>query len=420
MLLVYHGKAECGVISALVGTLYVACLFVPAQLQSNDLVVSKLVRASVLGPPYDYEIAILSSAWTVELFIVLLSEILALIIYRIMRESKALSRVYNSDLLSLIVSKRASLILITVGIFANIVFPAGSIEDRGAESGQGVFVILKNCLVIGLAVLSFYKFFDSKKLIFVAFMGVCFLISGNVRSPLLVVLLGYAAGVIARKEIKVSSLFGFAFLGVVLAVAGAFMSAYRGEMIKGRIPDPVIVLNETMSNPFVAAYQSGVDTLDGYRLSAKVQPGEPSDPKNLLVAFTTFIPRAVWPNKPTDLSIRISARYLHYGAGGAFLSPIGYLRLAMGGYIRAVAVWGIIIFILSSVYIRQYRTIIGLFIINMTFRLTLAGSPFDIYYTLTLALVYALAFYAAGNYTKIRAPKIQRRMSLSKNDGMDE
>ena len=403
--LVVIRKAQFGVVSALIGTLYTVALFIPAQLQSAGLMKSKLTSASILNLPYGSEVTSLSAAWSIELIIVLALEIAVTWGARLSRRREAADILLRKSVTR---ARGAIVILLIVGVIASVLFPAGAIEDRGQETGQGILVLLRTCLVVGLAGLAFYNFFRKTLFVIVAILGIVFLVASSVRSPLLVIMLGYVAGVLARKELKVRNMVGFVIMGLGLGITGGFMSSYRGEVIQGHAPDAMAVISKTMENPFVTAYQGGIDTLDGYRLSKQVQPGEPPNPSNLLVAFTTFVPRAMWPDKPTDLSIGITARYLHWGSGGVFLSPIGYLRIALGGYYEALSAWAVLIFILILLYIYQYRTIAGMFILILVFRMTLAGSPFDVYYTLTLVLIFLGARLLISAYHQIASTAARR------------
>jgi hypothetical protein len=422
--LVIRRRPWLGVISCLVTTIYITCLFIPAQLQASGELSSKLLAPSVLSRPYPSEVESLSANWLFELLLVHAAEVIASFTYMFSRRGKRALASLPLKRLSTERHRRvvmlAAFLLLSVGMVASIVLPAGSVAQRGQDVGQGLSVILRTALVVGIATLAFNNFFRSKALLALGLAGVCFLVASNVRSPLLVVILAYAAGVIARRELTFKKLAGFGLLSILFALAGSFMSAYRGEMIQGRTPEASAVWRETIRNPLVAAYGSGIDTLDGYRLSAKVYPGESPDPSNLLVAVTTFVPRAIWPTKPMDLSISISARYLKYGAGGAFLSPIGYLTIAFGGYVEAALVWALLIFVISLLYMINFESFVGAVFIIMTFRLTLAGSPFDVYYALTLIMIYALGCLPASIfYSSVRRmafPRERRRAAIPPTD----
>jgi hypothetical protein len=422
--LVIRKRPWLGVISCLITTLYITCLFIPAQLQASGELSSKLLAPSVLSRPYPSEVESLSSNWLLELLAVHAAEFIASFAYMFSRRGKralaGLPLKHLSTERHRAIVMLAALLLLSVGIVASIVLPAGSVAQRGQDVGEGLSVILRTTLVVSIATLAFNNFFRKKLIFVITIAGVCFLVLSNVRSPLLVVILAYAAGVIARRELSFQKLAGFGMLSILFALAGSFMSAYRGEMIQGRTPEASAVWRETMRDPLVAAYGSGIDTLDGYRLSAKVYPGETPDPANLVVAVTTFVPRAIWPTKPMDLSISISARYLKYGAGGAFLSPIGYLTIAFGGYVEALLVWAVLIFVISLLYMINFESFIGAVFVIMTFRLTLAGSPFDVYYSLTLIMIYALGCLPAlifySTVRGVAAPREQRRAPIHTAD----
>jgi hypothetical protein len=374
--------------SSLASIIYLLCLWLPAHLQSNGLIVSKIDTAGILFPPSEVDIAYLSLNWCLELIAILIAEILAGYLFVRKRAHAPLRQNAFCDRSILIIT---CIVLLLIGGIATIVFPATDLADRAAE-GQGVANILRSSMVAGLAVMAFCRFFDDRRFMGVAFICVCFLVLKNIRSPLLLVFLGYIAGMIARGELRGNRLVILMFAGVLLAGVGSYMSNMRANIARGFGMTSTEVLAETLENPWIAPYSAGIDTLDGYRLSQYIAPFERPDYLNIMTVFTTFVPRAIWPSKPEDLSVSISSRWLHYKGSGQFLSPIGYLTIAYGGYIFGVAVFFILFGIGQFLYLRSIPGPLSSFIFTIEFRFLLGGSPFDIYYGLTFILQFIVVY----------------------------
>lgn len=377
-----------GLLSALACVLYIICLYGSALMQVAGLSSTKLLGPHILPPAQAYELGELAGNWTIELCVILLGEILAgfLVSHR-QPVVPALSERNISEFN--FITRNAALVLIVVGSVSTIAFHS-DLSSR-ADGGQGLVTVLKTCLAVGLSVLAFNNFFNQRIFYFVSACGMIFLIIGAVRSPIFSVAMAFFAGKIARREITMAMLMRYSAYGLALAIAGGAMSNFRGDVLSGRGADLSTALSESIENPFIAVYGGGIDTLDGYRLAQFVQPNEPARPENILVAITTFVPRALWPEKPLDLSIDITNRYLRWDQGGIFLSLVGYLSIAFGGYIQALLALLILMIGLCGIYQKTRVNFYGFTIILMTFRLFLGGSPFDVYYCLVYNLLYAAA-----------------------------
>ena len=120
------------------------------------------------------------------------------------------------------------------------------------------------------------------------------------------------------------------------------------------------------------------------------------------------MPRAIWPDKPTDLSVDISYRYLNYARSGQFLSPIGYMRIAFGGYTFALIGMFLVTFLLSRISIKYKNTFMLSLILLVDFRFMIGGAPFDFYYGLVLALPFALVVLAVRAVDASREPVARR------------
>jgi hypothetical protein len=387
--LTLHNRPWSGLLSALACVLYIICLYGSALMQVAGLSSTKLLGPHILPPAQAYELGGLASNWALELCVILLGEMIAGVLVSSHKLVAPAFFVSTNALKFNFITRNAALVLIIVGSLSTIAFHS-DLSSR-ADGGQGLVTILKTCLAVGLCALAFNNFFNQRIYYCVGACGMIFLVMGAVRSPLLSVALAFFAGKIARREITTATLMRYAVYGLVLAIIGGAMSNFRGDIVSGRGADLYTALSESIENPFIAIYGGGIDTLDGYRLAQFVQPNEAASPENVLVAITTFVPRALWPNKPQDLSIDITNRYLQWNQGGIFLSLVGYLSIAFGGYIEALFALLMLMVGLCAIYRRSFVNFYGFTILLMTFRLFLGGSPFDIYYCLVYMLIYTLA-----------------------------
>ncbi|WP_062077794.1 hypothetical protein [Demequina globuliformis] len=361
--------------------IYVLCLWVPARLQLAGLTDSKLVDAGFANPITSSEIAWYSLRWSIELLVLGAGEFLG---WRT-RKGRATPQVAP------IVDKaarweRVAYLLVIVGTLAMVVLPQTALEDRGA-GGQGFEILLKTCLVTGLAVMIYFRAFGRPLGWLVVVAGVAVLIAGNVRSPLLVLVCAFIAseatlGRLARTR-RVALLVA---LVLTFALAGSVMSGLRANTTRDYGYSTSEVIQESLSHPWVAPYEAGLDTLDGYRFSDSIHDREEARPEDLANVVLTFIPRSLWPDKPTSLAVDMSAKYLGYGTSGQYLSPAGYLTLVLGSY--PAALLALFAFSLAmSLLARAYATSLGLvFVLVAQVRFLLGGSSFDLYYALFLCV----------------------------------
>lgn len=375
-----RGQLIFALTSGLAAFMYLLCLWIPAHLQAADLIVSKIERAQIVYLPTSSEVDDLSFRWALELTVIFFAEIFA--VYRSTAKRVIVGNPTDSELNE---KKRVAILLLAIGFISTFALPAPSIEDR-AVGGQGFGTVMRSFLVVGLALVCYYNFFKSNHFKLFAIVGLALLVAKGVRSPVIVVAFGYLAGLISRGELRAPQVLKMMMAGTILAVLSAGMSMYRGAEIRGETISFEELITGVLESPYAAVYEAGVDTLDGYRLAKLIQPFEPSQFSNILTVFTNFVPRAIWPDKPADLSVNISAVYLGYGAGGQFLSPIGYMSIAFGGYFGALAGMFIFIFLASKMSIRFRNSFILAIIICIVFRFMMGGSPFDIYYGLVLLL----------------------------------
>lgn len=378
-----------GLLSALACVLYIICLYGSALMQVAGLSSTKLLGPHILPPAQAYELGGLAGNWALELCVVVLGELIAARFVSPQKPANPVSTFSRDSGEFNFVIRNAAVALVIIGSLSTMAFHA-DLSSR-ADGGQGLVTILKTCLAVGLCVIAFNNFFNQKVYYFVSACGMILLLVGAVRSPIFSVAMAFFAGKIARREFTTAMLLQYTVYGLVLAIAGGAMSNFRGDVVSGRGADPYTAFSESIENPFTAVYGGGIDTLDGYRLAQFVQPNETAHPENILVAITTFVPRALWPNKPQDLSIDITNRYLQWNQGGIFLSLVGYLSIAFGGYSQALLALLIVMVGLCGLYRKTLGNFYGFTIVLMTFRLFLGGSPFDVYYCLVYMLIYSLA-----------------------------
>lgn len=380
------GLIHRGLVSGISAMVYLLAMWIPAHLQAAGITVSKLAGVGLAQPPTYDEIGRLSVRWVIELALIVAGEWCVVSLGLGGRGRRRIES-YNSSTRR---AERVAWILLTIGAVSTLAFPVPALEDR-AQGGGGPETLMRTFLITGLCFVAYSNFFEKTVFKIALIVGAGFLILEGIRSPLLVISISYFAGLIVRNRIGPKAILGLALLGIVFAVGAAIMSSSRANIIRQYSLSFSNIVGETLNNPWAAIYHSGLDTLDGYRLAQIVSPYEPAQPLSPLTMLTNFVPRFAWPSKPQDLTVTISAKYLRYGASGQFLSPVGYLTIAFGGYIQAiVALFGISATFTYFV-IRYRHSFILSIVICIIVRFMIGGSPFDIYYggTLLIPLIVA-------------------------------
>ncbi len=387
------GCFERSVISAVGLFIYGFCMWVPAYLQVHGLLDSKLQDAGFLSPPNAAEFNDLAFRWSGELAVLVLAElVVAVWLFLKQRKRDTVPRSVSSQISDKWVdAETVAVFLVVVGFAATILFPTPGLESRGA-GGQGIQIMLRTCLVGGLAVLVYFRCFGSRLYFILLVGGVVVLALANVRSPLIVLFLAYVASEIARRREGFSARRSLTLLSLVVGVSllGSFMSAMRANIIRNLGFQFSDVLSQTFSNPLIGIYSAGVDTLDGYRFAQAIAPYELPRPSDLMLIVTTFVPRSVWPDKPNSISVDLSAKYLGYKSSGQFLSPMGYLNLIWGSYGLALFSFFLFGLVFSALVIKFHSSFWLCILLVVVFRFLLGGSSFDIYYGLVLAIPIAI------------------------------
>jgi hypothetical protein len=381
VLRIQAGRAVRATVSLIALVVFVICLWVPAHLQAAGLIDSKLAKAGFVLPPSDGEIGALSARWAIELAVI------AAVEWACWQGVRARATPAAVDLVDRDRSHEFTAVtLVAIGVVATILFPAPSIEDR-ADGGQGLGTLLRTFLIVGLAYLVYFRAFGKARYWVVAAAGTILLVAGNVRSPLLVIACGYLASELSRGRLRRGRrLVVLVVLVVAFAAVGSLMSNFRANITREYGYSTAEVIQQTAENPWIAPYEAGLDTLDGYRFSERLSHLEPARPWDILNVVTTFVPRAVWPEKPDDISVQMSAKYLHYRASGQFLSPVGYLTLLVGSYPGALVALAVVTALLVALVRRTWTSFGYAIVLCVIIRFMIGGSSFDFYYGLTLAV----------------------------------
>ncbi|HEY6796561.1 MAG TPA: hypothetical protein VI248_17945 [Kineosporiaceae bacterium] len=390
----YHHR----MVSTTAGLVYAFCLYLPATYQAAGQLPSKLAAAGVLGPPTGADVTGLCLRWSLELWVVLTAEHAATVV---VSTAQALpvtpARPRRRPWLAPYAPATVA-VLVFVGLLATLAFPPADLADR-ADGGQGAQTILRSFLVCGLALGVHVGGVARIRTLAVTLGGAAYLVAQSVRSPLVLVffaLLVQRMNARGARRVSPAEVARLGVLAVAVALAAAFMSVARANETRGLGLSTGEIVAQVEADPVLAVLEAGIDTLDGYRLARAVAPEEPAHPGDLVNVVTTFVPRALWPDKPTTLPVDVSARYLGYRASGQFLSPVGYLRLMTGSYPGGLAGLAVLAFLAALAVIRVHGSFWEVLVTYGTFRFLLGGSSFDIYYVLALAVPVLLSRALVG------------------------
>ncbi|MEI4272817.1 hypothetical protein TEK04_13895 [Klenkia sp. LSe6-5] len=393
----YNGGAwGRSLVSTIAALLYLSALYIPAELQSAGELRSKLVTAGVLSTPSVNEVTQLCLRWTCELSIVLLGEVIAGVLLRRRVGGHSTLAPDNGRRHSRQVARRASLLLMTVGAAAYVAFPAANLVNR-ADPGQGVGIILRGCLVAGVAIAIFYGHFESRWFVAASLLVTLVVAVSVVRSPLFLIAFAGLARVLVEARVR---LYQVVAVSVALVLLAAIMSGQRANISRDQGLSLQEVSEAAIQDPLISVLEAGVDTLDGYRLSQNVSQYEQPQPGDLLRIVTTFVPRSLWPDKPGSVSVYVSHKYLGWNSSGIFLSPVGNLTLATGEYLLALLVLLFVSVIGSIISIGLQRTVWSGLVAYGFFRFFLNGSSFDFYYVLVFAVPMIGAFWLCNPRAK--------------------
>lgn len=381
------GRLNRVLVTVVATSVYLFAMWIPATLQASGAIEGKLTAVGFALTPTAPEIDRYAAMWSLELAVIAASEFVA---WRVL----LLRTDPNVVVASEAQWRRVAHVLLLVGFVAFLALPGGSLDERGG-GGQGLVVLFQTFLVIGLAVLAYFRCFSDLRYLAVLGVGVILLVLGGVRSPLLVILCAAVASAAARGTFRsYRRVTGLVAAVMVFALLASLMSAFRANTTRQYGFTTSEVVSDVFANPWTAPYEAGLDTFEGYRFSEQVADREPARPEELANVVLTLVPRAVWPEKPSSLAVDLSAKYLNYGASGQFLSTVGYLRLLTGSYAGGLVLLSVLTMAAAALSRRTFGSLWFAVILTVTVRFFIGGSSFDLYYGLVLCipLVMALSY----------------------------
>lgn len=375
---VKNGYSKSIILTSISTAVYVIALWIPSHLQEQNIIESKLVRLGFLNNPSRQELNLLAWHWSLELIIITSTEW----VFWKVASKRNVTQADSKNLGSIQLTST----LLIAGLLFYVILPPPPLEARGLP-GQGIPVLLRTFLLTGTALSVYYRFHKSRLVFFLTAISMVVFLSGNVRSPILVIGLAYIARELPHlKKIKMKTLVFSVILLVLFSFLATTMSSLRANITRNQGFSPNKIIERNLSDPVLGIYGAGLDTLDGYRFSREIATRESGRPQDLLNIALTFIPRQIWEKKPSDFSVDMSAKYLGYQVSGQFLSPIGYLTLIFDSYLFGLFVFVLLILIYSLVSKRYFETFWNAILLTVAFRFFIGGSSFDIYYGLTLVV----------------------------------
>lgn len=372
------GLTHTIVLTSISSAVYLIALWIPSQLQERNVTDSKLVKIGFLNSPSKEELTLLTWHWALEITLITATE---WIFWKItsMRNLSKPNMKYLNDI-------RLTLFLIISGLIFFLVIPPPALEARGLP-GQGIPVLLRTFLITGTALSIYFWFHKSRVVLALTAVSILILLSGTVRSPLMVIGLAYIARWLPKlKEIGIKTIVFSITLVILCSFVASTMSSIRANTVRNQGLNASEIISTNLKNPILGIYGAGLDTLDGYRFSREIADREQGRPLDLLNIALTFVPRQIWDTKPTDFSVDMSAKYLGYRVSGQFLSPVGYLTLIFNSYFFGLLVLAILIVIYCLLSKRYFSTFWNVILLTVAFRFLIGGSSFDIYYGLTLVV----------------------------------
>lgn len=272
-----------------------------------------------------------------------------------------------------------------------------SVESR-ATPGQGVPVLLLHGWMIAPALAVLFSHWGQKSLMLITLLQIILLFQiGGARSSLTLVFLSVFVRFTKKSEIKakskriknIATVSICIYLGVIV-VQG--IPILRAELRNERLsPSTYIgILRDPLTNLTSA---SGFDSVQGaiLALNAKDSGFEVStlDP---LKAFSTFVPRRIWPDKPRFIGPELTQSYSQVQgnagiiiSGGAYLYLIGDSSLLVIGFFFLLGRW-------TARLSENIQTIIPfMFILHFVVRFTYGGDAFDLFYILQDVLLFSVA-----------------------------
>jgi len=372
------GLTHTIILTSISSAVYLIALWIPSQLQERNVTDSKLVKFGFLNSPSKEELTLLTWHWVLEITLITATEWIFWKITSMPTLSPPTMK-YLGDI-------RLTLFLIISGLLFFLVLPPPTLDARGLP-GQGIPILLRTFLITGTSLSIYFWFHKSRVVLVLTAVSMLILISGNVRSPLIVIGIAYIARWLPKlREIGIKTIVLSITLVLLFSFVATTMSAMRSNIVRNEGLNASEIISTNLKNPILGIYGAGLDTLDGYRFSREIADREQGRPLDLLNIVLTFVPRQIWDTKPTDFSVDMSSKYLGYRVSGQFLSPVGYLTLIFNSYLLGLLALAILIVIYSLLSKRYFTTFWNAILLTVAFRFLIGGSSFDIYYGLTLVV----------------------------------
>lgn len=271
-----------------------------------------------------------------------------------------------------------------------------TIESRG-NSGQGVPVLLLHGWMIAPALAVLFRHWGQKPLMLITLLQIALLLQiGGARSSLTLIFLSVfirlsknsKIGVKSNriKEIATISIVIY-FILIVIQAIPVLREEIRNERISpstyvGILRDPLTNLTSV----------SGFDSVQGAILAINAKnSGFEVSPLDPFKAFSTFVPRQIWPNKPLFIGPELTQTYSRVQgnagiviSGGAYLYLIGSSSLLVLGFFFILGRW-------TARLSRNIESIIPLmFILHFVVRFTYGGDSL-------ICFIFFKTFYFFGS-----------------------
>ena len=322
------------------------------------------------------------------------------------RELKPLGRTWESKL--------TYGILLFIGgviVLASLGGGQAAFEARGKITGQGAVQLSGYAAPIAIAIGMLNRHWGSRTLMLLSTIVGVVLVFEAIRTPLIIV--AAAAGIrylyrnadrkMSGQQIIIWVLSIYA--GSVLIVA---LSTYRGEKNSSSGTNVTLIGNivAAAGDPFAQLQTQGVDTIDGLILSTKVNRSYVganwTDPDKIILGF---VPHQLWPNKPTWLGNTVTQDYLHFGAGGIFLSAPGYVLIVFGSVVAIPIVFALLGAFSEYLFHRMREpSIWTALLVYLVVRFLFAGDAFDFFHVLGLCLLVVFARSVAAVIRLLHRP----------------
>ena len=273
----------------------------------------------------------------------------------------------------------------------------GSVAERGTVQGAGVTVMIGWCLPLAIAMGFSYRHFGDRWRLVASFVGLGLLVSGDVRSPILLVFIGIVVGAVFPIQVdgiptsrwsEKTRTAVLLFAAVSTALVSAFISSWRGVRIRNEDKSVWGVANDVLGDPLNYIALSGLDSYDGIRLAiAAAKANYESSIFDPLKGVVNLIPRSIYPDKEAWLGNELTLKMLGWQKGGIFLSGVGYFLVLSGSIVVALAIIWVIGAILGFIESRAGTNMMAVTLTAyFAVRFLMGGDAFDIQHVLMLAI----------------------------------